>query len=162
MRTGKEPIVDLLHAGDLRALEDLYEGYHGPLYYFIYQSLHDASVTNNILANCFQTFWSERSTFSSDKEIESWLFRFVYEAVLYNNSNADLEVIDSILAKSKFLRKVYESFDTWPNEQRQVFLMVYQEGMTMFGVAEALKLSVDSVRVLHAKGLQAIRNSAKK
>jgi RNA polymerase sigma factor (sigma-70 family) len=159
---GEEQLIGLLQRSDETALKFLFQEYHPPLYYFVYRVVNDRQLTEHILSRCFTQLWSERQAFQSLADIDTWLYRFVHDALdslqRENNSDTDQDKVQAVLVKAKLLQQVYIATHEWPAQQREVFLMIYMDGMSLFEVANALRISADTVRVLHAKALHAIRH----
>lgn len=157
---GEEQLIGLLHRSDETALAFLFQEYHPPLYYFAHRVLNDHQLTEQILASCFTRLWLQRDTFRSIADIDMWIYAFVSEAChsLRAKKNEDEEYMMAVLVKSKLLQQVYIATHQWPSQQREVFLMIYMDGMSLFEVAQSLQISIDSVRVIHAKALLAIRH----
>lgn len=159
----EEQLIGLLQRSDETALKFLFQEYHPPLYYFVYRVINEREVTEDILSRCFMQLWLERQSFQSLADIDAWLYKYVNDAVHAlqeeKNSNNDKEHIQAAMIKAKLLQQVYIATHDWPSQQREIFLMIYMDGMTLFEVANALHITADTVRVLHAKALQAIRHS---
>jgi len=159
----EEQLIGLLQRSDETALKFLFQEYHPPLYYFVFRVLNEHEVAEDILARCFMQLWLERQSFQSIADIDAWLYSYVSNAVHAlqeeKNSTGDKEHMQAVLIKAKLLQQVYTATHDWPLQQREVFLMIYMDGMTLFEVANALHVTADTVRVLHAKAMQAIRHS---
>lgn len=159
----EEQLIGLLQRSDETALKFLFQEYHPPLYYFVFRVLNERELTENILTRCFLQLWSERQSFRSLADIDAWLYRYVNDAMhalqQEKNMATDKDHIQAAMVKAKLLQQVYIATHDWPMQQREVFLMIYMDGMNLFEVANALQITADSVRVLHAKALHAIRRA---
>jgi RNA polymerase sigma factor (sigma-70 family) len=158
---GEDQLIGLLQSSDETALAFLFQEYHPPLYYFALRILDDRRQAEHVLGRCFVRLWSQRHRFQSMADIELWIYTFISDAchtIKQQQGTTDEDLMQALLVKTKLLQQVYIATYQWPPQQREIFLMIYMDGMSLFQVAEALSITVDTVRVMHAKALSAIRH----
>lgn len=175
--TGDEgDIITALQQGDEKALASVFNRYYTGLYYFGMRFLRDHQATEDIVAESFIKIWQKAGNFSSFAGIRSFLYITVKNACLDYLKKANRhtachreikylaekteELFADQVIKAELLQKLWQDIEQLPPVRRQIFKMIYVQGLSAFETAARLQISVDTVRVQKARALNALRLNA--
>jgi RNA polymerase sigma-70 factor (family 1) len=171
--TGHDTLL-LLHNGDENALAAIFKQYHSGLLYFAQQYIKNHQVAEDIVTESFIAIWRKRKDFPSMPSLKSFLYKTVRNACIdqirQDNRHAHLhkeieylaerseEFMNSRVIKAELLQKLFDDIEQLPPMRREIFKMIYIEGLSSLETAAALRISVDTVRVQKARAIHALRN----
>jgi RNA polymerase sigma-70 factor (family 1) len=169
-------IITALHHGDEKALATIFNRYYTGLFYFGMRFVKDHHAAEDIVAESFIKIWQKAGNFSSFASIRSFLYITVKNACLdyLKKSNRHTachreikylaekteELFADQVIKAELLQKLWQDIEQLPPVRRQIFKMIYVEGLSAFETATKLQISVDTVRVQKARALHALRINA--
>lgn len=167
------PIVEAMRRGDHPAFQKIYLHSIGPLTDFLNILLRSRSEAEEVAQEIFTYIWANREKINSAKNFKGYLYtvaktmafkqmaRKKLDEKYYNyklhavpdfNSSPDDVVITQELA---LLIHIY--LDNMPAQRRRVFEMSRIEGKSDAEIAEALHLSINTVRTHLKLGLKGLR-----
>lgn len=170
-----DDILQRLAAGDEHAFREIYDRYWKVVYKAAmrYQSSSDLAV--DVVQEVFCSLWDRRSQFLNVKNLESYLVTMTHHQVYaqfrkwatetrsreaYTESLASsVSDTDFIVRSSQYEEILTELVDKLPPQQKQVFKMAREEGMTHEAIARELNLSQGTVKNHMVRALQFLRRN---
>lgn len=173
--TKADTILELFKTDERKAFQLLYDTYFETLVLFANQVTGDAEAAEDIVQDCFVKFWMNKP-FAT---LPSGLDKYVFQAVKFSSLNytrgdqrkrnlhenvtremmADEEAPDE--TETDMLEMVYRMVDLLPEERRNVFLMVFVDGMSYQEVADKLQISKNTVKTQLSRSLKFLRETLK-
>ncbi len=155
--------TELLHrlaSGDSNAFTSLYKQYYQRIYYFAKSFLPDKEDAEDITADTFIKLWNHRDSFDTINALKSFLHvttrNSCYDFLRHYKVKAEKQV-ELIMemdiqynpelqqTKEELLKLVQKEVKNMSAKMRQIFYLSYNEGLTPAEIAEALKLSVQTI-----------------
>lgn len=162
-----------LAAGNREAFDILYSRYWKQVFNQAYKRLGDETYSQDIAQDVFFQLWT-RGKQSVIENLPAYLFvsvrngvfrHFEKESKYASLSDVALEIEtlherpDSKVLYTEFLKSFGELVDSLPAQQRTIFRMRYEEGLSTQQIADELDLSVKTVRNHLGRALATLRES---
>ncbi len=173
---GKEDLIlQMFKVAEKKAFQLLYDTYYETLVLFANQVTGDSQAAEDIVQDCLVKFWISKRY----RTLESGLDKYMFQAVKFSSLNyvrgdkrkkilhdhviretmfGDEEVEDENV---EILEVVYKVIDLLPEERRNVFLLVFVEGMSYQEVADQLQISKNTVKTQLSRSLKFLRETLK-
>lgn len=158
---------------DREVFNRLFEKLYPKVKYFITGMCHDEEEAENLTQNLFLRLWAKRDRLKSVDNISSYVFTMAYnESINFIRHSLTLITlpIDSDVKEmgggadpqrdveyKELIKKVYEKIDLMPMQQRKVFIMSREEGLTNREIAERLGISQRTVEAHISASLKELR-----
>lgn len=171
---GQDTLIALQN-GDEHALALIFKQYYTGLLYFAQQYIRDHQAAEDIVTESFIAVWRKRADFHRMHSLKSFLYKTVRNACIdqirQDTRHAHLhkeieylaerseEFMNPQIIKSELLQKLFNDIEQLPPMRREIFKMIYVEGLSTLETAAALRISVDTVRVQKARAIHALRIS---
>lgn len=173
--TKADTILELFKTDERKAFQLLYDTYFETLVLFANQVTGDAEAAEDIVQDCFVKFWMNKP-FAT---LPSGLDKYVFQAVKFSSlnymrgdqrkRNLHENVTREMMAdeeapgetETDMLEMVYRMVDLLPEERRNVFLMVFVDGMSYQEVADKLQISKNTVKTQLSRSLKFLRDTLK-
>ncbi len=154
----------LLHEvanGSEAAFRSLFERYSGKLYHFILPLTGSAELAEDIVQDSFLKIWLYRERLSSITHFNAYLFRMARNAIITGMQRRAVEtgIITAKLAPAgspvlpdeelqiKFVKNtINEAVNSLPEQQRKVWLLRRESGMSINEIAGLLHISAVTVK----------------
>lgn len=167
-------VVPLLIAGDIGAIESLYDRYSRHAFGLAYKILNDRMAAEDVVQEAFLAVWRRANTFDSRRgQLRAWLLRIVRNRAIdrlrtmstrrearTSIEDAGLSVQDAgweqVEAKSD-RAQVRGLLNDLPESQRRAIELSYFSGMSQPQIAAALGLPVGTVKGRQRLGLEKMR-----
>jgi RNA polymerase sigma-70 factor (ECF subfamily) len=170
--------IILLQRSNEKGLSIIFKNYHPGLIYFATQYLKDSQAAEDVVAESFLKIWQRRQDFESLPAIKAFLYTTVrnacinllkqsnryaacHEEIRYLAEKSEELYAEHKMIKAELLNKIWQDIELLPEVRRNIFKMIYIDGLNTFEIASALHISVDTVRVQKARALNALRAIAK-
>jgi RNA polymerase sigma-70 factor (ECF subfamily) len=173
--TDSDFLLKRFHSGDLLAMQTLYDLHYKAIWYFANRLLRDAEQAEDIVAESFVKCWVRREKFDSLKGIAAFLFLVTRNACyghLRNTrrraaSHKEISYLSKVseddvhtqLVRAEMMRQVLLEAESLPPKMKQVFKMLYSEGLTLMEIAAQLGLSVNTIIAHRAMAIRKVRES---
>jgi RNA polymerase sigma-70 factor (ECF subfamily) len=157
-------LVTAIAAGDRRALEELYLGYHRRLARFLSRFTQRYENVEEIINDTFMVVWRNANDFRSASRVSTWIFGIAYHTALKsirrqkNHSAAQSldecpeQAVDPVL-ENEVQDWVLHGLNCLPAEQRLTLELAYHMGYSLEEIAEITGAPVGTVkaRMFHAR-----------
>jgi len=168
-------------ATELDDIDQLVHRYGARLLRFVAFSIGDQDLAQSIVQDCFMKAYNARENFRGDCSVQTWLNRIALNIILdhqrtqkfrfwrsFRKTAVDITEIASILPseastpEKELLRQeraaqVAKALESLSFNQRTIFLMHFQEGMTMPEISSAIDMSVNTVKTHLHRAVKAVR-----
>ena len=149
-----------LASGDAQAFTTVYRQYYQRIFYYAKTFLPDKHDAEDITADTFIKLWNRRHSFQSISAIHSFLHvtarNSCYDFLRHHKVVADKQAdiirqiqlqsgSDLYRTKEELLKLVENEVDKLSARMKQIFYLSFNEGLTPAQIAEALKVSVQTV-----------------
>lgn len=167
-----------LKDGDEKAFSIVFETYHRYLYVLACRYLMLESYAEDAVQYTFMRLWEGRETFDYKKGIKNLLFtilkNYILNEIRHNNlviqKNYELaqcaEEMETDflhnLEDADFKSQLYRLIDQLAPQKREVCLLKIQQGMSNQEVAEAMNISVPTVKSHYTQVIKLLRSQIDK
>ncbi len=158
-------------AGDVVALQRIYERWHRPVFGLLRHMLSDDGHAEDVLQEVFYDFWRNAARYEPGRlSLSAWLFRLARNrgidllrrqatrarmvaalGALPPPPPLDAEEVAWVRLRN---RQVYDALAGLPVEERRVLTLFYFGGLTQAEVASALGIPLGTVKTRCRRGLQ--------
>jgi RNA polymerase sigma-70 factor, Bacteroides expansion family 1 len=184
MTFSENDILEQIKQGNMDAFEKLYFDLQPRLYAFSRKFIDDIEQAKDAVQDVFLEFWERRQTINVQTSVRSYLFAMIQNKCLNlirtqkqsdrYNSYAEIKLKEAELYfyeddqtayKSIFFKEIESIFDKsvaeLPDNQREIFVLSRQEGLSNKEIAERLDISVRTVENHIYRSLKRLRESLK-
>lgn len=148
--------------GDPRALEDLMKGYSPVLCKYAESFVADSFLARDVVQEVFVKLWQYNGTFDDIPSLKAFLFTVTkngclnmlrsrerlnskhYDAARFNQFEVQ-PVYDQIV-KLEYIAQINQIVQQMPQKMQEVFLLSFEEGLSIAQIAEKLNVTVKTVR----------------
>ena len=165
------------HQRDSAALRTLFQRYYSRVYWFVQRRLHDANLTEEVVADVFFEVWRSAAKFAGASRPSTWIFGIAHfkcvgahrdrkrhkrSAVVPTNVETLHRVADGHDAGERLesrdeLRMVERAIAALPEEQRRVIELALIEGLPYDQIAERLHVPEGTVKTRVARARARLR-----
>lgn len=162
-----------LRNSDEPAFREVFDRYHRRVYQFVYGFLNDHVQSEDIVQETFLKFWMYRENLSLDMSIAPLLFAMTRRAIINHwkkcASSAKLRqqllaTFDDVdtntedyIATQEIARISEEALGLLTNQQKEIFLLSRDKGLTYAEIAEQLHISRHTVKYHLTNALNTFR-----
>ena len=166
--------LHLLKQGDEKAFESIFRKYHAKIYHFVFNTLFDKMLAEDITQNVFLSVWEHRDNIIPEKDFAAYLYKIAKNMVFretekmflfsrYENHVRQIhpgeedfstqETIDADMLEETILLLI----DQLPEARKRIFLLHFKEELSNREIAEKLSISVENVEMQVRRSLDYIR-----
>ena len=163
MSGGDEQIVDLLAAGDPRAMEMLYDRYGRLAYALAYRVVNDAGAAEDVVQESFLSVWRQSHRFDAGRGgLRTWVCAIVHHRAVdrlrgrQSRSRLDvsfdsapaLSVPDGWQQVADGLTRdaVLDALEKLPREQRETVELAYYGGLSQTEISQRMDAPLGTVK----------------
>src|ERR1044071_699800 len=160
--------------GKKKALAHFYKLHFRPLCYFAERLTNNKHEAEDIAAETFAKLWKIRENFDSPTNVKAFLYISVRNAclnyikfikrqnqaqkeMLYLATDSEEDETFLLEVETSVLHHIYEEVENLPAQCKKIFKMIFFEGMSTAEIAEALKLSPNTVLNQKARAYRLLR-----
>ncbi|KIC92005.1 RNA polymerase sigma factor [Flavihumibacter solisilvae] len=171
--TSVEGLLHDFRSGQEKALKAFYNLQYYSLYAYANRLLHDEAAAEDVVAESFVKLWQRRQSFADIKSIVAFLYKVTRNRCLTiirrekrsaaNHtefaylSETEIPLEDAEQVRAELIQLALLQTADMPAQMRQVFMLLYQEGLTIPEAAQQLNLSVNTIRTQQQRALKRIR-----
>ncbi len=171
-----EKILHMFTETEEEAFRLLYDTYYKTLVLFANQVVNDKEVAKDIVQDYFVKFWISKPYKTLKFGLDKYIFQAVkFSALTYlkelrrkedcfqsfSHEMGDEKDMIQLEGQVDIIKVVYQIIDLLPEERRQVFMMVFVDGMSYQEVADRLAISKNTVKTQLARALKFLRKEMK-
>lgn len=163
-----------LKNGNEQAFSIVFDSYHRYLYVLASRYLMSESYAEDAVQYTFMRLWEERESFDYRKGIKNLLFtilkNYILNEVRHNNlvvqknyemaqitNDAEIDLLHE-LENADFRKYLYRLIDQLTPQKKEVCLLKIERGMTNQEVAEAMNISVATVKSHYTQVIKILRS----
>lgn len=167
--------IDAINELDERTFHQIYCAYFRVLVAYAMQITEENEISQDIVQDVFSTLWERKIAFMTPSSFKAYLYNSVRNAALdyirhqhvkdnyaeriatenpVYESNGE-EPTD-VFNQEEIYRQLFKAIDELPARCREVFLQ-YMKGKKNEEIAEALHISIETVKTQKKRGLTALR-----
>ena len=167
-------LLGLISQGNEGAFKELYDFYRNKLYNVALKLTHSVPVAEEIVEDVFLKIWLRRNTLTGIQNFRAYLFTIarndiyrVLKQIARNYQQIKLvgdspllvanETEDHIVSK-EYGEILQRAIQRLPNQQKQVYTLMKEQGLKRDEVATMLDLSPETVKYHLAQALRNIRS----
>lgn len=166
-------LIERFKLGDFVAFKEIFERHNRLLYYFVRKLIGDDVEAQDIVAEAFRKLWLRRAYFESLVNIKAFLFitvrnsgidflrlnkrRKEAEEALAVQPEISEEEVDRKIAEAELVEEAFIKIKSFPETEREIFRLHYQDGMSLKEIARKLNISQESVRVKKYRAIELLR-----
>ena len=167
-----------LRDGNEKAFSAVFDTYHRYLYVLACRYLMSDSYAEDAVQHTFMRLWEGRETFDYKTGIKNLLFtilkNYILNEIRHNNmalqKNYELAQFNEELEESflqnledvDFKTHLYKLIEQLPPQKREVCLLKIQQGLTNQEVAEAMNISIPTVKSHYTQVIKLLRSQMDK
>lgn len=169
-----ESVIPTFQKGDSGAFETFFTAYYKPLALFADQFIGNMPEAEDIVKDSYVKLWNKREEFDHPKSIKSFLYTTTKNAclnylrhlkvkdqyqkeILYLNKKQTDDLVLRNMIHAELLESIYKEVNKLPEKRKQVFCMIYFDGMKLEEVAQQLGISIFTVKEHKARALAQLR-----
>lgn len=168
--------LTLLAAGDKKAFRILYHRYYQVLVLYSMSLVSDETAAEDIVQDVFYVLWKKRLSFEHPSNLKSYLYNSVRNKSIdfIRHRNVQANYVEQVLNShpsfdvsaqgeenffsEEIYRQLFQAIEKMPNRQREIFKL-YLEGKSNADIAEALQITVETVKVHKRRGKEYLRKN---
>lgn len=148
--------------GDETAFKTLFDRYHTRLHQYLFNIIKSKEVAEELVMDVFLKIWLARDMLTEIENLDSFLFRVVYNksidffrAAANNQQFTELlseriqipsqSYADAPLLMQEYETKLREAIDLLPPQRKKIFYLSREEGLSHAQIAEELGISKNTV-----------------
>ena len=158
----------------MKAYEHLYQRYFKALVIFAMKMLNDEEQCEDIVQDVIIALWQKESSFQSLEQFEAYLYNSVKNKIINEirhgiekdkytdyakNTTSELDSDDAQITEDLYAQ-LFHAIDQLPEKQQQVILMA-MEGKSNADMAEAMGLSIETIKTHRKLALRKLRDITK-
>jgi RNA polymerase sigma-70 factor (ECF subfamily) len=169
-------IISGFHKGNSRAFDLLFDMFFPALCYFANKLIEDRQEAEDIVLDTFQKLWARREHFETMPNIKAFLYITVRNTCLNYLRHRETqrkrtrelvkllpdrfeEDAEQQRIRAEVMKNIYSEIEKLPKKCREVFELIYFEGMKANEIAEQLQISESTVRNQKVRALQLLKTA---
>jgi RNA polymerase sigma-70 factor, ECF subfamily len=149
-------------AGDVRAFDALYERHKGALYRYLLRQCRDRTVADDLFQDVWDRVIRHRKRYQPRAKFATFLYRIAHNCAVdqfrrvrltapHADAGTDLpapeiELPDRQLAGAQFRTAFQDALDALPDEQRAVFLLYEESGLSLEEIGEITGVGMETAK----------------
>jgi RNA polymerase sigma factor (sigma-70 family) len=153
-------LLGRIAAGDLRAFEQLYRGYHPRLTRFLGRVVRRPNLVEEVLNDTMLVVWRRADAYNGESKVSTWIFAIAYRKALKALQRLDEPADDEPLQHQEdsgpgpeaqvnlwqLREALRKALDELPPVQRAVVDLTYFHGLDYREIAQVVSCPVDTVK----------------
>ncbi len=166
-------LIQQFNEGNEKALESIFFKFHARLCFLATGIVNNENEAEDIVQDAFVKLWQLHTNFTSLNAIKAFLYLAVKNSSrnVYKHQQVKARYIKSVditacdnnfgnrIIEAEVLQFVYCGLQKLPDGCRRVINLAYLEGLSNQQVADALHVSVNTVKTQKMRGLRLLRSS---
>ncbi|MFB2117798.1 sigma-70 family RNA polymerase sigma factor [Parapedobacter sp. 2B3] len=154
---------------------EIFERYYRSICYFIFQLTDNRQQAEDIASECFQKVWINRMNFHELPAVKVFLYKAArnaaldylksvkvrstaHDEILYFSEHSEDFVLAKII-KTQLLHYIYDKVETMSPKVKQIFNLIYRDGLSTREISQKLNTSEQHVRNVKTRALNSLKKS---
>jgi RNA polymerase sigma-70 factor (family 1) len=166
-------LLRLIAEGDKNAFTQIYNNYRNKIYSIAFDLTESTTVAEEIVQDVFLKIWVKRASLNEVEHFRAYLFtitrNYVFTALKRIARKESIEVsamqdaplyyhdTENRVLNNEYSRILQAAIERLPEQQRQVYNLIRNEGLKREEAAAALHLSPETVKTHLAQAMRSIR-----
>ena len=166
-------IWEKISAGDKHAYRLFFDEYYSSLCLYANSVINDLELSQDIVSDCFVRMWERKETIQIKTSMKNYLLLTVRNGIYsYMRSpesrKADIDMIierlentpieEYNLEKEETILHVYKLIEELPDQRKKILELAVFKGMSYKEIAEALNISVNTVKTQISRAYRFLRD----
>ncbi|MFC2041162.1 RNA polymerase sigma factor [Chloroflexota bacterium] len=173
-QTENERLVERAAGGDSEAFGELYSIYLNRIYRYVFSQVKDKTAAEDITEDIFVKAWKAISSCKGKEQtFLPWLFRIAHNHIIdvlrkkQRELSLEMESVAEVgdhsleLGKKLEQQKLLSVIDCLPQNQRQVIILKFIEGLNNHEIGQVIHKNQGAIRVLQMRALATLRKRLK-
>ncbi len=180
MSSIKSHIGYRLKAGDIKALEMLYNEHYKPLCHFAQRFVFNLDTSREIVQDVFVCIWEKRASLPSEVSLKNYLYtsvrnksidylkhlkveneykkKRIKEVLLYENNSVNTfdHPLDGLITKELEVA-IKDAIESLPDKCREIFELSRFKGFKYREIAKELNISIKTVETQMSRAIESLR-----
>ncbi len=176
---GEEFLLDLVErikTHDPDAFAELVGLFQKKIFSFAYQFFHNREDALEIVQETFMRVYEKIETYRPEHSLQSWIYRLAHNLCVdyYRKFEKKRKLVDSLenvpgrqltsgddseaaWKSQRTAEAIERAVETLSMKQKEVFILKYRQGLKLQQVADAMAISIGTVKALNHRAIQRIR-----
>ena len=162
-----------LKKGDRQSFKIVYEQYVNALHSFVVRFVKSSTIADDVVQEVFIKIWEKRESIDISKSFQAYLYTIAKNLVLNKlvQSRREISMFQTIMEAAQILsnkteediyfkettRFIKEGVDKLPPQQKNIYDLCKNQGLTYDQVAERLKLSSHTINAQMVNCLRTLK-----
>ena len=146
-------------SGDLRAFEELYARYRGPLYRYFRSQVPDEPSANDLYQGCWEKIIAARRRYRPRAPFRAWLFRIAHNHAMDHHRKRKPDSADAVehlpdgnpgpedlLEGAAQGKRLLAALATLPLEQKDALLLHFESGLGLEDIGKLTGVARETVK----------------
>lgn len=162
----------LIKKGNGKAFRKLFDAYHAKVYHYILRFTRNEEDAEDLAQKVFIQLWEKRKKIDPQRSFDAYIFtiahhlacnylkqktRSYYSITDYEQGEMAVSATEELIYLNELSNLTRHKIDQLPEKRQIIFKMHYEEHLSEEEIAEALALSIHTVRSQLAKASKSIR-----
>jgi RNA polymerase sigma-19 factor, ECF subfamily len=173
-RTDTDTIVNEFREGQAKAFNIIFNSYYRSVYTFALRLLNNEAEAQDVTSDAFIKVWQMRDRFTTQEHIKLFLhivarnssFNILDKRKTESRYNEQLlkaleqneaNIFEVEIIRNELFKRIYEEIDKLPAQQRNILLLVLNEGLSNEEIAKRLNYSDSVVRNEKSRAIKKLR-----
>jgi RNA polymerase sigma-70 factor (family 1) len=165
--------ISELQEGKREAIQQLFDNYYQPLCSYSYRIVEDRCLSEDIAAASFYKIWRRRNRFDDLNSLLAYLYtvtknasldqiailkrrRTAHQQMAYLADQHE-DIIQSKMIRRELLRSILDESETLSPKIKEVFALIYLDGLRLTDASEKLGVSLNTVKTQLSIALKKLR-----
>jgi RNA polymerase sigma-70 factor (family 1) len=161
-----------LTSGDMSQYSYVFKEYYSALCHYATRIIGEPGHAEDIVQDVFEKLWQKRSSFENLRHLKDFLYKATRNASLnflkgaqhsmerqavFLNEQLETDAEDLDVIRIEVFRAIYREIDNLPEQCGKIVRMSYIDGMKNEQIAEALSISLQTVKNQKTRGMKLLR-----
>ena len=144
-------------SGNVGSLRILHDRYYFQLCHFANRYLHDLSVSEELVSDCFWKLWSHKERIFIQKSVKAYLYFMVKNQLIDYSRKKQQDLIqvtealpdfpdEEQMDKQDYYAYLYRAVNRLPEQRKKILEMAAFDGLSYKEIASRLDISVNTVK----------------
>ncbi|HCJ45530.1 MAG: RNA polymerase sigma factor [Candidatus Moranbacteria bacterium] len=167
--------------GSEESLERLVEEYTTPLYYFVFQFVHDRQTAEDIVQDTWIKVWKHKASFDRQRSVKTWIFTIAKnttfdflkkkktlpfsslqdeeDGYIFDASDEHMLLPDEIFEREESRENIFSAIERLPDLYRALLFLAYHDDFSLGEIASLLGVPYNTIKSRHQRAIKMLREA---